>query len=223
MLDDLTDITLVLDRSGSMSAIKNAMEEALAKLLEEQKAAPGRAHLTVYQFDDVFECVVQGIDLRMADPIRIHPRNRTALIDAIGCAINLTGARIERCNEQFRPGKVVFVIISDGLENASKEYTRGAVYDAVCHQREKYSWQFVFLGANQDACLSGQQLGIPMASAMTFGANDEDLKAAVAATSANLRSYRHTGSGQSLQYSVETRDKAVANVPKWEDDKDAAR
>jgi len=96
------------------------------------------------------------------------PRGTTALLDAIGRTINTIGERLDRTPESERLGKVIVAILTDGLENASQEFKRKEIFKMIKHQREVYSWEFVFLGAKQDAISAGAKMGIPIANAVTF-------------------------------------------------------
>jgi hypothetical protein len=95
-------------------------------------------------------------------------RGTTAFLDAIGRTINTIGERLDKTPESDRPGKVIVAILTDGLENASQEFKRKEIFKMIKHQREVFSWEFVFLGAKQDAISTGAKMGIPIANAVTF-------------------------------------------------------
>jgi hypothetical protein len=193
MRQDLADLTIVLDRSGSMSAVKADTIGGFNTFLRDQQQVPGDARLTLVQFDTEYEFVHRGAPIRDVPPLNdttFVPRGGTALLDAVGRAINEAGARLAAIPEADRPGKVIFVILTDGGENSSTEYTRDRVFQMISHQREKYAWEFVFIGANQDAIAAGQSLGIAKGSSMTYAANAVGTQSAFASTSNNLRSYR---------------------------------
>lgn len=159
MREDLTEVVIVLDRSGSMQDIREDMEGGLNHFFEEQKKEPGSCQVTLVQFDDAYEVVYSGKDLNEVPPAQLVPRGCTALRDALGKTINSVGERLAKTPEADRPSKVVFVIITDGLENASKEFSHEQIQEMVKHQQEQYSWLFVYLGANQDAFAVGSSLG----------------------------------------------------------------
>lgn len=167
-------IVLVLDRSGSMQAIRDDTMGGVNRFLVDQKAQPGRATFTLALFDDQHDVIYNHDDIALVRPLTVVdyvPRGWTALLDAIGRSINSTGAWLRMLPEDRRPSKVLFAIMTDGQENASKEFTREQINRMIEHQREKYKWEFVFLGANQDAISVGSSYGIPMASSMTYAAN----------------------------------------------------
>jgi hypothetical protein len=160
MRADLTDITLVVDRSGSMSSIRADAEGGINTLLAEQAAQPGQALLTLVHFDTEYEFVHRGVPVSRVPPYRLLPRGMTALLDAVGRAIAETGERLARTAEAERPGLVVFVVVTDGQENSSREYTKARIKEMIEHQQSVYNWQFTFLGANQDAFAEAGGLGI---------------------------------------------------------------
>lgn len=166
-MKDTTDITIILDRSGSMQAIRGDTVGGFNAFLEEQKKLPDPASLSLIQFDHEYEPVYRGIDIREAAQLTLEtfvPRGNTALYDAVGRTIVKTGERLAKLPEAERPKRVLHLIITDGAENASREYTAAMLHSMITEQREKYSWEFVFLGANQDAVLNAQQIGVALAS-----------------------------------------------------------
>jgi hypothetical protein len=203
MRNDYTDITIVLDQSGSMHGVAGDTIGGLNRFVKEQKEVPGRATLTLHLFNDRYVTRVRALDLKLVARLAEYdyvPGGNTALLDAIGRAIGETGKRLSEMPAGERPGKVVFVIITDGYENASREYTRERVFEMITHQREKYSWQFVFLGANQDAIQSGAGLGVSAAASMTYAANNVGTHCLWSSTADTLTKYR-TGVTASVQYS----------------------
>jgi hypothetical protein len=190
---DLTAIAVVLDRSGSMNAIRSDAEGGVNQFVEDQRNEPGRATLTLAQFDDVYELLLLNEPLERVRPITLQPRGRTALLDAMGRTIVRLGEALAALPEDERPGKVLFVTVTDGLENASQEWTREKVFEAVTEQRDKWKWEFVFLAANQDAIATGAQLGISRDAALTFAATGEGARAAAGALSGYASRYRTTG------------------------------
>ena len=160
MRTDLTDITMVIDRSGSMQSIQSDAEGGINSFIEQQKQEPGEANVTLVQFDSEYEFVHSGVPLRQVPAFKLVPRGSTALLDAVGRAINETGARLAAMDEAQRPGLVVFVIVTDGEENSSREFTRDQIRKMVEHQQSAYKWQFTFLAANQDAFAAGGSIGI---------------------------------------------------------------
>ncbi len=156
----LTDITVVMDRSVSMASCQEESERGINKFVEEQKGLEGEAKFTLVKFDNYYEKEYDGINIELVKNIKLEPRGTTALLDAVGRAINETGARLRSMSENKRPGLVVFVILTDGHENSSMEFSRHQIKEMIDLQTEKYNWEFTFLGANQDACFEGGTIGI---------------------------------------------------------------
>lgn len=189
MKQNHTDITIILDRSGSMASVAEDTIGGFNRFLDDQRKVPGSANITLHQFDHEFETVMKGEDIQKAKSLTgetFVPRGSTALLDAIGRGIGETGSRLGSDPAQ----KVVFVIITDGHENASQEYTPTKVHEMIEHQRTKYAWEFVFLGANQDAIKAATNLGVPAGNAMKYASNAAGTKAAFASAGSNLIMYR---------------------------------
>jgi hypothetical protein len=176
MRDDYSHLTFVLDRSDSMETVKGATIEGFNSLLRQQKAIPGiKATATLIQFNDVYRVDYSFMNLKDVPELNNDSYvtgNTTALLDAIGRGIKETGDALKKLPEAERPSKVLFVIQTDGFENASREYTRRRVFDMITHQKEKYLWEFIFIGANQDAIATGATLGINAKSSMSYTANN---------------------------------------------------
>lgn len=166
-----TALLLVIDRSGSMHSIRDDMVGGLEALLREQAAEPGLLTVDVVTFDDVVEWQHSFAD-PAAVQIEITPRGMTALHDALGGAIGEFGQRLAALPEHARPGVVTVVVVTDGYENASSEWTAATVRESVERQQTQFGWEFVFLGANQDAALAAQAIGIEADAALDFAADD---------------------------------------------------
>lgn len=193
MKSDLTYIAVVLDRSGSMHVIKNDVIGGFNSFLEEQKNIKGKAVFTLAQFDHEYHLHADGIDIKEVQPLdnaTYTPRGSTALHDAIGRTINSIGAKLSAMNKADRPEKVIFVIITDGLENASKEFAGKQIKEMIEHQQNIYNWDFVYLGANHDAIAIGESIGVLRANSMTYSENQEGTQFAFASVSSNLANYR---------------------------------
>ena len=167
---DYTALLLIIDRSGSMARIRDDMVGGLTMMLAGQTAAPGRLTVDIVTFDDRIER-----QCSMADPasvtISLEPRGMTALFDAIGTSVTEFGATLEALPEHARPGIVQVVVVTDGYENSSRRFGAERIRAIVRHQTAECGWDFVFLGANQDAVLTGADLGFDAASSMTFEAD----------------------------------------------------
>lgn len=197
MKTDLTEIVVVLDESGSMHSIETDATGGFNKFLEEQKAIPGEANITVVKFNTVAAPLYEGVrlaDAKTLDKTNYKPGGNTALYDAVGQAVDNLGKRLAAMNEADRPGKVIMVIITDGEENSSKEYRQDRIKQMVEHQRSVYKWEFVFLAANQDAALAGGRIGVAAASTFNFAADSRGMHDATAMYCKSVASYRTGGS-----------------------------
>ncbi len=181
MNQNLAEIVCILDRSGSMEAIRTDAIGSFNSFLAEQKKHPGQAALTLVLFNQRCEMVRDHVDLQEVLPLDEQtyvPGGVTALLDAIGRTIDEVGRHLKRLREEDRPGKVIVSILTDGLENASREYGQAQVSAMIRHQQEKYGWEFLFLAANQDAIATASTLSIPAQDAYTFEASSEGIKEA---------------------------------------------
>ena len=163
MKQGLTEIIFILDRSGSMSGLEGDTIGGYNSFLDSQRNTPGEAKVTTILFDDKYEILHNYVDIRDIRPItdkEYFARGNTALLDAVGRTINDVGARLSDTDESERPEKIIFVITTDGQENSSKRFTYPKIHRMITHQREKYNWEFLFLGANIDAAQEAKQLGI---------------------------------------------------------------
>lgn len=212
----LTEIVIVMDRSGSMSPIAKDMEGGVELLLTEQAKVPGECRFTLVQFDSTnqvtnIETVYESVPVALfagAGRISLVPRGMTPLNDAVGHTIRRTGERYAAFPDDRRPGKVIFVIITDGDENSSKVFTTAQVQAMVKHQTDVYQWQFVFLGANVDAFAEGEVRGVRRASTANYTANASGVRAAfVAASDSTVRYRSSTEPTASLTFTDEERAK----------------
>lgn len=168
MNPNLTDITLVIDRSGSMQDICNDAEGGINAFIAEQAQQPGIALLTLVQFDTEYEFIHHGVPIQQVPNYQLQPRGYTALLDAVGRAIKEAGQRLANMPEPERPGLVVFVIVTDGHENASHEFTKEQIKEMIEHQQTVYNWRFIFLGADQYAFDEAQSMGINPGSSSPY-------------------------------------------------------
>lgn len=166
-----TDITLVVDRSGSMASIREDAQGGINTFIKDQAAQPGKCTLTLVHFDHEYEVVHDGKPINEVTEYGLTPRGSTALLDAVGRAINTTGARLAAMKEEDRPGLVSVVIVTDGQENASQEFTKARIKEMITHQQDVYKWQFTFLGADQDAFAEASSMGILAAGVACYDKN----------------------------------------------------
>lgn len=174
MKPNYTYIAEVLDRSGSMSSIAEKTRDGHNEFLRAQKALPGECGYLLMQFDHEHETVYDGpiVNAPELTVLNYQPRGSTALLDAIGDTVMRLGTKLNALPEDQRPERVLVVIITDGQENASMRYSRREVFAMITQQRTAYNWQFLFLGANQDAIEEGHKMGIPMQMAANFAASN---------------------------------------------------
>jgi hypothetical protein len=190
----LTDITIVLDRSGSMESIREKTIDGFNAFLKDQKTLKDQAVFTLFQFDHEFETVYEALDIKEVPPLTINsfvPRGMTALLDAIGKGIKETKQRIN-ISEPDASRRVIFVLITDGYENNSRIYSRKNIFDKISRMEKKHHWEFVYLGANQDAISEATSMGIQAKKAMTFLANDKCVEKAFSSVSKNMASLRQS-------------------------------
>jgi Mg-chelatase subunit ChlD len=204
-----TDITIVLDRSGSMQTIREDTIGGFNSFLKEQKETDDGDRLTLVQFDNQYEVVHDDIALAEVQPLddkTFVPRGGTALLDAIGRTINSTGARLSALDEKDRPEKVIFVIITDGAENQSREFSHKQAMEMIGHQTDKYDWQFMFIGANQDAIGVGRALGIAAGSSMSYAASNIGTQNAWKGFSRSVTSRKRGASLQKCSFTDKERE-----------------
>jgi len=172
MNQNLTEIVFILDRSGSMSGLENDTIGGFNGFVKKQSEI-GPTSLTTVLFDDRYEILHNGVDAGnvVISENDYYTRGSTALLDAIGKTIDDVGERLNETPETQRPGKVIFVITTDGLENASQIFTYKKVKKMIAHQSEKYSWEFIFMGANIDVAEEGAKLGINADRSFKFAAD----------------------------------------------------
>lgn len=195
-----THIAVVLDRSGSMNSIKDDMENGLNAFFEEQAKLPGVCLVDFHQFDTDYETVYQDKPVAYAKAV-LKPRGLTALNDAIGKTAASLGDKLEAMEEDLRPGKVIVVVVTDGFENSSREWTVEDVKKVVETQENEFGWEFVFLGANMDAVAVGTGYGFNPGRTLTYDTSN------VAAASASLTSYTtSTRSGVRSVFTDEDRE-----------------
>jgi len=162
-----THIATVVDRSGSMFAIAEDMRGALDSYFFEQAKVPGKCLVDYVQFDNKPELVFEDKFITEAEAV-LAPRGSTALLDAIGFTVTRLGEKLAKLSEDQRPSLVQVVVVTDGHENASRDWTASAIKDLIKEQEDKYSWDFVFLGANMDAVAVGESFGFNSGKSMTY-------------------------------------------------------
>ncbi|CAM3566579.1 VWA domain-containing protein [Occultella aeris] len=171
---NFTHIAFLLDRSGSMQSIKSDTVGGFDAFIAEQRGEPGRCTVSLAQFDNEYQEVYADRPIADVPSLDLVPRGSTAMLDAIGRLINATGARLAALPEAERPGTVIVGIMTDGLENASKEFSRAQIKAMIGEQTDRYGWQFLYMGANQDAIEVGTGLGVDPGLAVTYSSTKVD-------------------------------------------------
>lgn len=177
MKTNLSEIVLLVDRSGSMSRIRDDMEQGLAEFIQKQKELPGECVVTSYTFDSLLEKQFEKQPIQNIAKVVIQPRGSTALIDALAKTINEVGVRLSNTTESERPAQVIFIVITDGEENSSREFKIEKVKEMVKHQQNVYKWNFIFLGSNIDAISTGDTYGFLSAASMTYESSSKGVRA----------------------------------------------
>jgi len=196
-----TLLVLVVDRSGSMEAIRQDMEGGIKHLIKDQATGPGACVVTLAQFDTEYELVFEAVPAAEVAGYHLVPRGSTALLDAIGRTVGEVRSSLDKLPAERQPDQVVFAVVTDGLENSSREWSRDKVMAAV-KERSDAGWQFSFLGANQDAIKEGRDLGVDAARAMTY--SPRAVPAAMSSLSEAVKRVK-TGKERSLSFTEEER------------------
>ena len=201
MKKNLTELVFILDRSGSMAGLEKDTIGGFNAMIEKQKAEAGQAIISTVLFDNCTEVIH---DRRALDRVpkltekEYYVRGCTALLDAVGGAIHHIGNVHKYAREEDRPEKTLFVITTDGMENASRRYSYEKVREMIQRQKEKYGWEFLFLGANIDAAKEAARFGIAEDRAANYHADHrgtEVIYEAVSETVCNFRAHKPMAAG----------------------------
>jgi hypothetical protein len=213
-----TDITVILDRSGSMASIAEDVVGGLNTFIRDQQTGDGDATFTLVQFDNEYEVVHAGLpmaDVPLLKRSDFRPRGTTALLDAIGRTILDVDRRVADAPADRRPARVIVVVQTDGLENASREFTRDKVFELLraregaTPRADGPAWEFVFLAANQDAIAEGAQMGFRADKAVDFDADGGSVLSMHQMLSAKVLAARH-----GLELTFDADDRAQVRRPR---------
>lgn len=164
----LSLVAALLDRSGSMNTIADDTRGGFDSFITKERESGGNTVVTLAQFDDRYELVYSSRPIGDVPPLMLEPRGTTALYDAVGRLVTEIGAELAALPEDDRPGSVTVLVMTDGHENASKEWSNTAVRELIAAQERDYQWDFVFLGSNIDAVEVGADLGFARDKSMTY-------------------------------------------------------
>ncbi len=201
MRKNLTEIVFILDRSGSMAGLEADTIGGFNAMIEKQRAEPGEAYVSTVLFDNYSEVIHDRLALDRVPTLtrkEYYVRGCTALLDAVGGAIHHIGNVHKYAREEDRPEKTLFVITTDGMENASRQYSYEKVRAMIEKQKAKYGWEFLFLGANIDAAREAARFGIAPDRAANYHADHQGtqvLYEAVSETVCNFRAHKPMQAG----------------------------
>ena len=193
MKKNLTEIVFILDRSGSMSGLEDDTIGGFNALIEKQKQEAGEAYVSTILFDNFSEVIHDRVRLDRVPKMtrkEYYVRGCTALLDAVGGAIHHIGNIHKYAREEDRPEKTLFVITTDGMENASRQYTYEKVRSMIEKQKAKYGWEFLFLGANIDAAREAARFGITADRAANYHADRQGTAVVYEAVSETVCNFR---------------------------------
>lgn len=196
MKKNLTELVFILDKSGSMSGLENDTIGGFNSMLEQQKKVGGQCIITTVLFDNRYELLHDRMDLRAIRPITRREYSvggSTALLDAMGKTIHKIATAQKNTAEDYRAEKVMFVIITDGEENASRYYSSAQVKDMIRRQKERYGWEFIFLGANIDAVETAGRFGINADRAVDYVADSKGTQLNYRMMSESVAAFRQCG------------------------------
>lgn len=190
--DTHTDITVVLDASGSMASVLDETIDGFNKFLAEQKETPGKATMTVVRFNTEYSVLYSGVDIKDAEPLTrstFAPNSGTALLDAMGKTIADVTTRLASLGKADIQPRVIMVVMTDGAENSSREFKKEVVEKLVRDKTEKDGWTFAFLGANMDAIQAGAAIGM-VANSVGYASNTAGVASAYGAMSHAIKTAR---------------------------------
>ena len=209
--NDYVHIAVILDRTGSMESIRDDIIGGFNTFLKQQQTEPGKATLTLVQFDsqDPYEVICKFKPLAKVPVLTRYtyiPRANTPLLDAMGRGINDLDASLAAMADADRPSRIVMVIIADGQENSSREFSKVQVEKLIKARQEKDGWQFVFLSADLAAINDAVKSGVRFCASMVFDKDAHGTAMAMSSASARVADYR-AGRAKQLEFTEEDRRK----------------
>ena len=201
MKENLTELVFILDRSGSMGGLESDTIGGFNSMLKKQQAEPGDCRITTILFDDNYEVLHDRIDIKAVNEItakEYYVRGCTALLDAVGKTIKKISKVQKNTSEYYRAEKVLFIITTDGMENASKEFNYDKIKSMVEKQKKKHNWEFIFLGANIDAIDVANRFGIARNRAQNFHNDSEGIEMNYSVLSNTVTCFREAPVGARL-------------------------
>ena len=196
MKKGLTELVFILDKSGSMSGLESDTIGGYNSMLKKQQSIEDECHITTVLFDNYYELLHDRIDIKAVSLItekEYQVGGSTALLDAIGNTIHKIGNAQKHTAENYRAEKVMFVIITDGEENSSREYSAEKVKAQIERQKTKFGWEFIFLGANIDAVLTAGRFGIAPDRAIDYLADSEGTELNFKVMASAVATFREAG------------------------------
>jgi hypothetical protein len=207
----------VMDRSGSMATICEDMENGFHQYIRDRMAGEKNGHdepftdtITLWQFDDKHDEVIHVATLDKALEWKLEPRGMTRLYDALGMAITREGERLAKVPENERPGLVIVLVVTDGKNNDSREYTQAQINDMITRQRNDYNWRFVFLGANQDVFEEGAKMGMSTSTSLGYAPTSRGVKMSWGSTSSVVNVASAAAPDNDVVWAYSDKDRAEA-------------
>lgn len=202
MNENKSEIVAILDKSGSMSGLEDDTIGGYNSFLKEQREVDGQANITLVLFDHEYEKIHDAEDIDEVDELdsdTYKTRGSTALLDAVGRTINDVGNRLDNMEENEKPANVIFFILTDGAENSSKEFSADKVADMIEHQENKYSWEFIYGGANVDAFSEAGALNIKASNTFNYSADSRGVQDSYQSVSKMTTAYRTGGNASDFE------------------------
>jgi uncharacterized protein YegL len=198
-----------------MYNIAGEMQQGFNNLIRDQKELDGEATITLVQFNSSYELTHDMIAIDEVPNFILRPSGCTALLDGMGYTMNLVRGQIAEMSPDDRPARCIFIVITDGEENSSRSYNRDVVFEMIedCNNSEEVNYEFVFLGANQDAIQAGGNIGVRADASMTYDATSQGTRVMYQSLSKGLTTYRGTSSKNAdFSFNSDAREKAKDDI-----------